>query len=219
MSGRRLVVSFLLVGVVLTSSCGMVNDARGESTGAANLPERDSRPRAETDSGPAGEVGPSTSTTTTAAAPSTTAPTTSTTAPPLSQRDDLSPVDLAAIDRCQRVASFKSAGYAVYETTLGDDAVPVGTIGDLVDSLNALIPAVSAAGDEVLQSVLGILEPEARRMMSEPEVPVAEVQALTDRVAPQLTDLLVDLMHGCPLAIDADDVDQAERVRLGTPSL
>ncbi len=215
MRGWRLVVPFLVLvlGAYLMSSCGMVNDTRRESTGVADMTEREPRHQAEPGSGPAGVFGPSTTTTVAAAV----APTT--TAPPFSQRTDLPPDDLAAIDRCMRVASFQAAGFAVYQTTLGRDVVSVDTLGELVYSMKALGSAVSPAGNEALQSVLGILEPEVAQIVTRPEVSVVDLQALVERIAPHLTELLRDLMRACPQAIGPDDVTDVERIQLGVGGL
>ena len=211
-----MVLPLLVFGPILMSSCGMVNDAHGESAHAADMPVSDSRPRAETVSGPVEEPERSTAP---ASSPGETNASPTATTQPLSERSDLSSESLAAIDRCERVVAFQSAGYALYLTALGKNAVPVETFRAVLDSLNALAPAVSASGNEALQSVLGVLEPAARQMMREPEVPVTDVQALIDRVVPRLTNLLADLMHGCPPAIAPNTIDQVERLQLGTASL
>lgn len=201
----------VLASCILASSCGMVADERAGDADTSDL-------------------GP----TTVVDRPTTTdAPTTTVlvlpepgegqeTVPPVATEPvepaQLSEADLAALDRCRRIATLQTAGYAVVIAAVDDRSAVIDSMDGLIDALEALRPILLPPSQATLDSVRQTLVDASTELSgSAPDGAVAELQTVIQGLAPQLIELLQSMQQLCPSAISPDTLDQPEKVRLGQP--
>lgn len=202
----------LTVLVALGSSCGFVH-SEGESSGVARLPRQ--------------VIHGTSSTVTSTSVPNIAAPSdplgnggeTKPTVAEQPQAPQLTPAAIKAIERCQLIHAFRSAGNDLYIRAAGRDMIQYHWIQQIVNALHNLRQIVSPVGESVLNSLLQIIEQRLPAATGEStEVRVSRLQILIDEIAPTVTLLMDDLQGLCPTEISIDGADDAEHLDLSKPS-
>lgn len=229
MCGRITWSCATLVALLTAPACGLLSQQGGESAEQAafsvdasspvDRPERESSGAATFSSGDAG--GSST----------TELPSSTTTLPPPtileledpaagqiideSDLSTLSPQERLALDKCQRVGAFHSAGKLLYSAAAGNEAFDGKWLDVMLEGLRGLIPVVSPEGDVPLQALIAAFQDAIPGMIEQPDhASVSRLQALIDEVAPTVSQLLGDLREACPTSMSEDAVTKTERLDL-----
>jgi hypothetical protein len=129
----------------------------------------------------------------------------------------LSPEDLKRIEDCHRISTFQNAGKRVLAVASAEPSNLKDALLGVAGALEQLVPIAPESERGPLVSMVAEARQRIGAFKGDPMALLAEVNGRMADEAARVTALLTSLQPLCPEALKSDELNQAERLRLGQP--